>query len=197
MSSSERERRTHILQVAERLLRHYGPQKTTIAEIARAADVGVGTVYLEFPSKESIVEELSSVRHRLVLDAMRSAVKSGRTYSERLAAVFDARLRAFIAVEEEGAHARDLVHCMNSAVRSVHARFKEEELALLSDLLREAEEAGEFELRCSVEEAACAVLMAYVSFAPPYVLASDKHDLERRLATMHRLLLEGLKRRQA
>ena len=70
------ERREHILAVAERLLRHYGPQKTTIAEIARAADVGVGTVYLEFPSKEAIVEELSRVRHRGVLGAMESAGRS-------------------------------------------------------------------------------------------------------------------------
>jgi len=46
------DRRRVILDTAARLLRHYGPAKTTMADIARAADIAVGSVYLEFASKE-------------------------------------------------------------------------------------------------------------------------------------------------
>jgi hypothetical protein len=60
VGTAEAERRQTILAAAERLLRHYGPGKTTIAEIAREADVGVGTVYLEFSSKDAILEALSA-----------------------------------------------------------------------------------------------------------------------------------------
>lgn len=196
--TTERERREHILAVAERLLRHYGPQKTTIAEIARAAEVGVGTVYLEFPSKEAIVEELSRERHAAVLDAMRQALSTGRTFGDRVRAVFDARLRAFLALESEGVHARDLVHCMNSAVRAAQAQFKEAELGLLRQLLREGEEAGDFALEPGAHDVtATAVLMAYVSFAPPYIFGADPAELERRLAAMHNVVLYGLLRRDA
>lgn len=193
--TTERERRAHILEVAERLLRHYGPQKTTIAEIARAAEVGVGTVYLEFPSKEAIVEELSVERHAVVLDAMRQALANGPTFVDRLRAVFDARLTAYIKLDAEGAHARDLVHCMNPAVRAAHGRFKQEELTLLSELLREGVVAGDCALQVPVDDAAVALLMAYVSFSPPYVFGANARELERRSYALHTLVIDGLRPR--
>src|SRR5580704_2626917 len=101
-------RRELILKVADRLLRHYGPQKTTIADVAREAGVGVGSVYLEFPSKDVLVEEISRARYRSVLDAMcAAAAREGRAAGERLTDVLDARLDAFLAVVAEGAHACD------------------------------------------------------------------------------------------
>lgn len=196
--TTERERREHILAVAERLLRHYGPQKTTIAEIARAAEVGVGTVYLEFPSKEAIVEELSRERHASVLAAMRQALTTGRTFGDRIRAVFDARLQAFLTLEAEGAHARDLVHCMNPAVRTAQAHFKEAELDLLRQLLREGDQAGDFAVEAGALDAtATAVLLAYVSFAPPYIFGADPAELERRMTAMHGVVLYGLVRRES
>src|SRR5512140_1621330 len=89
---TEAQRRAIILAAADRLLRHYGPQKTTVADVAREAGVGVGTVYLEFPSKDAIVEELSRARHRAVLDAMRAAAGAAGTAEERLTGALDARL---------------------------------------------------------------------------------------------------------
>ncbi len=192
---TERERRAHILEVAERLVRHYGPQKTTIAEIARAADVGVGTVYLEFASKGAIVQELSSERHCAVLDAMRQALRNGRTFADRLANIFDARLSAFMKLDAEGAHARDLVHCMNPAVRAAQGRFKQDELALLSEVLRDGVAAGEFSLEVSIDNAAAALLMAYASFAPPFIFSANAPELERRLHALHSLLINGLRPR--
>ncbi len=67
------ERRQRILEATERLLRRYGPAKTTVADIAREAEIAVGAVYLEFASKDAIVEELSQGEHRAVMAAMRAA----------------------------------------------------------------------------------------------------------------------------
>jgi AcrR family transcriptional regulator len=41
------------------LFKHYGFEKTTVADIAHAARIGVGSVYLEFDSKETVARELS------------------------------------------------------------------------------------------------------------------------------------------
>jgi AcrR family transcriptional regulator len=65
------ERRKRILEATERLLRRYGPAKTTVADIAREAEIAVGAVYLEFASKDAIVEELSQGQHRAVMAAAR------------------------------------------------------------------------------------------------------------------------------
>src|SRR5262249_23931188 len=105
-------RRAQILDTAERLLLHYGHDKTTVAEIAREAGVSVGSVYLEFESKDAIEVELPHRRHEAVLAAVRGAAQAPkRLYAQRLLAALLARTRAFLALAERGAHAAELVHC--------------------------------------------------------------------------------------
>ena len=195
--SDVQQRRALILEAADRLLRHYGPQKTTVADVAREAGVGVGTVYLEFPSKDAIVEALSRTRHRAVLEAMRRAATAPRdTVGDRLTAAMDARLEAFFALAEEGAHACDLVHCVSAAVKSAQASYCEEELGLVVELLGRGREAGELEVE-DVELTARTVLRAYATFTLPWLRGRDGTEARRELGAMHRLVLCGLVRRGA
>ena len=189
------QRRALILQVAERLFRHYGPQKTTVADVAREAGVGVGTVYLEFPSKDVLVEELSRARYKAVLRAMQeAATASGRAPPEQLSGALDARLEAYLAIREEGVHACDLVHCVSAAVKSAQASFYEEELELIIDVLRRGAEAGELEVD-DVVVTARAVLRAYATFTLPGLGGKDSGEVRRALGAMHRLVLCGVLRR--
>jgi len=188
-------RRELILQAADRLLRHYGAGKTTMADVAREAGVGVGSVYLEFSSKDAIVEELSRARHRAVLQAMEEvATMADRPFGARLTAVFDARLGAYLALAEEGAHACELVHCLSSAVKSAQQSFYEVELGLVVDVVRRGIAAGELEAR-DPETTARSLLRAYASFKPPWLTARDRDEVSGAIAAMHELVLHGVVRR--
>jgi AcrR family transcriptional regulator len=198
-------RRAMILEVADKLLRHYGPHKTTVADVAREAGVGVGTVYLEFPSKDSIVEELARSRHHKILEAMRAAAAAPRkTYKERLSGAFDARLDAYLAIADEGAHACDLVHCSGKSadptaqagVRAALLAYHDEERALVADLLRRGAAAGELDVK-DPDATARAVLRAYASFGPPWVATRDRAEVRASIAVMHDLVLHGVVRRGA
>jgi len=195
--SDVQQRRALILEAADRLLRHYGPQKTTVADVAREAGVGVGTVYLEFPSKDALVEALSRTRHGAVLDAMRRAAAADRPVAERLTAALDARLAAYLALAEEGAHACDLVHCVSAAVKSAQASFHEEELALVVELLARGREAAELDVGEDVRAAARTVLRAYAIFTLPWLGGKDPEEVRRGQQGMHQLVLCGLLRRAA
>ncbi|EFH85563.1 TetR family transcriptional regulator [Ktedonobacter racemifer] len=46
--------RERILNVAEEVLRRYGPAKTTVIDVARALNVSHGSVYRHFPSKAAL-----------------------------------------------------------------------------------------------------------------------------------------------
>jgi AcrR family transcriptional regulator len=188
-------RRDQILQAADRLLRHYGPQKTTVADVAREAGVGVGSVYLEFSSKEAIVEELSRSRYRTVLDAMRSAATTpGKSYRERLTGALDARLGAYFAQAEGGVHACDLFHCSSTAVKSAAERFREDERVLLATLLREGTEAGELDV-ADVDTTTRGLLRAYATFAPPWIFMSERDEVQRLHGAVHALVLNGVVKR--
>lgn len=189
--TSSLDRRSAILQAATRLFEHYGHGKTTIADVAREAQVGVGTVYLEFESKEAIVQELSLATHVEVLEAMRRASARTGEHANRLAAVLDARTRYFVALKKRGQHACDLVHCKTEGVRFAHQRFREDERALLAEILEQGRRDGVFAVS---EPASVAELIqrAYASLSPPWIFGAEDQDAVRAASELCKLLLSGL-----
>lgn len=137
-------RRKQILCSAEELLQHYGYAKTTVADIARRAGVGVGSVYLEFSSKDDIVAALAQHRHGSVLEAMRQVAAGSGTYADRLVTMLDERVAHFAHYTQQGQHGRDMVTCGCPAVGQVHARYRADEVELVAELLERANSAGEF-----------------------------------------------------
>lgn len=185
------DRRQLILAAAERLLRHYGAAKTTMAEIAREADVGVGSVYLEFPSKEAIIEDLVRAKHQRMLGAMRGAMGAGTTFESRLRGMIDSKVRVMFAMVDEGLHAPELIHCDRPAAQTAERCFLDEELHLLATLVQEAVDAGEFEAS-DPQRAANAILRAYASFWPPAVFHQPRETAVAALDAVHDVVFRGL-----
>lgn len=57
-----------ILEIAIKLFQRFGYQKTTVEEIAREAQIGKGTVYLHFVSKEEILLTLIQNYHQAMIE---------------------------------------------------------------------------------------------------------------------------------
>ncbi len=191
--SSSWQRRTTILQAATRLFEHYGHAKTTIADVAREAQVGVGTVYLEFESKEAIVQALSLSTHVAVLEAMQRAAAetSPDDHAARLAAVMRARTKAFLALRSRGQHACELVHCKTEGVIATHQRFRSDERGLLDGIIRQGQRAGAF-AECDPHEVAGTIQRAYASLSPPWIFGAESEDSVRASEELCSLLLHGL-----
>ena len=186
------ERRAQILGAAKRLFRHYGPQKTTIADIAREAAVGVGTVYLEFDSKDAIVIELSRVEHESVRDAMRAARRrAGASFADVFEAMMVARVAAFVRLAAEGQHTCELLHCKTAAVKSASAQFRDDEAAILRELFADARASGEVDV-VDAAEASRLVQRAFVSLSPPWVFDASEDDAVRTTRSLVRLVSHGL-----
>ncbi|HVH42698.1 MAG TPA: TetR/AcrR family transcriptional regulator [Labilithrix sp.] len=190
MTNTSSDRRRAILKAAARLFEHYGHAKTTIADVAREAQVGVGTVYLEFESKEAIVQELSLATHVGVLDAMRAAIKPEDDHATQLTAVLLARTRCFVELRRKGEHACELVHCKAEGVRAAHQRFKEQEQVLLQLIIEQGQSAGTFSA-CESRAMVRLVQRAFASLSPPWIFGSDE-DALRASSDLCKLLLHGL-----
>jgi AcrR family transcriptional regulator len=188
---SDGPRREQILRAAEKLLGEHGAAKTTMADVARHAGVAVGSVYLEFPSKEAIVEALSTARHCRVMDAMQRAAAREGSFADRLTNIFEARTAVLLRYADEGAHACELVHCVRAAVKAAEARFVEEETALLAGLLRDGARAGEV-VAAKPTAVARTILRAYTVFAPPRLFELPRDEVREALRAMHALVLQGI-----
>lgn len=173
-------------------MERYGPVKTTVADIAREAGVGVGTVYLEFTSKDALLEALASGHHGELLGRMERAVSSsGSSASERLRALLDARVEGLLEHAARGGHAPDLVRCACRAVETSWERFAAAELRLVVGLLEAGIASGELR---AVEASSVApiLLRAYASFTPPRLFEGCPRRARAELDAMHELVLQGL-----
>ncbi len=189
------ERRETILAACERLLHRYGPNKTTIQDVAKEARIAVGSVYLEFDSKERLLEELSTRKHDLVLQAIARGLASDGPYGERLRRAIDARTEAYLSIAEGSAHACELVQCTRDGVQSARERFHSAEHTMVCELLRAGGRAGELDV-AKPEVTTRAVLVAYARFTPPWLFSAPRDESRSLLRALHDVVLNGLVRRK-
>lgn len=187
-----RARKQALLEAAQRLFHRYGPHKTTIGDIARAAGVGVGTVYLEFPNKDAILLELSEAGHRSVLQAIEAAWSSPGPADERLRRALRARTEAFVALTRHGVHGADLLHCQSCApISKAHRAFRAVEEELFASFLMQGAREGVFTVQRPAVVAR-ALMWAYETFSPPALFLRDERELLRDLSLLHEVVFAGL-----
>ena len=83
------ERKADILTAARNLFWQGGFDKTTMPMIAKAVELATGTLYLYFPSKESIYVELLCEGYELLIEKLDSAIDRGLAPREQAARFID------------------------------------------------------------------------------------------------------------
>ncbi len=138
--------RERILETAERIFIMEGSyRKTTIREIARRADVSVGSVYLHFPTKGDILaaltaEHAASIKRRLI--AAIPPAGSGREKLEALLGFMD-ELRGDKSFELYGRFAASQFdQSIDAVMRDVIRREVSVFYDVVADVLRACREDG-------------------------------------------------------
>ncbi len=185
---SDTKRRDRLLLAAERLFGHYGTAKTTVADIARAADTSVGSVYNEFDSKRALLGALSARHLTRVLDLMRDAARHEADAQAGLRAMLHARLGAFLDLRDCAAHGDELVGRRCPATRAAYTAFIDAEQSLLKTQVVAITPSG-------TAAQAFAVQTATAAFAPPLCFEGRPDVLRARLDTVVTVLLVGLRPR--
>jgi len=179
---SDLSRRERILAAAERLFQHYGQKKTTMADIARDVGIGVGSLYLDFPSKEALLSELGLKRSRAISEAMESARTITPT-SDRIVAMLEARVDALLRVAEEGTHACELIACGSRPESNGAPGLGAEARRALAAELELGKRSGEIE--CGpIEQVLDTLDVAFMALSPPFLF---RHDPARAKETARRL----------
>lgn len=73
-----------ILEVAEEVLRRYGPAKATVVDVARALGVSHGSVYRHFPSKAALQDAVARRWLARIEEPLAAVVTSEGSATERL-----------------------------------------------------------------------------------------------------------------
>jgi AcrR family transcriptional regulator len=187
--------RSRILDAADRLLIRYGFRKMSVEDVAIEADVGKGSVYLHFESKEDLALSCLDRMAAGVLDRLRAVARSPRPAPVRLREML--RLRVLDRFAYARPHARSIDEKLATMRQAMLARRNAHfgrEAGVFAEVLREGVGAGA--LRVSRPETAAEALVTATNALLPYSLGvrelGRRAELERRLDAVIDILLAGL-----
>lgn len=191
-SERKAEKRQAILDGAVRVFAEKGFFNATVAEVARAAGVADGTIYLYFKSKDELLLEVFDDKMRLLCESARAAIAQAKTASEALHEV--ARLH-LSAVETNPADASVLIVELRQSsafVRDAEKPRLVEYLDLIGSVVRRGQEEGEFRREVHPATFKRALFGALDEIALGWLLARRKFDLARTADEVAEMFVRGL-----
>lgn len=184
-------RRQQILEAFRKRLHHYGYDKTTMAEIASDVGISVGTLYLEFDSKEDILAAVMEETTRDFEETFRGILSSQASAAEKLRDVLLARVALSDRCCREGAHAGEVLLAGAEKCRRMSSEKEDRYLGLVARLLEDGIAAGEFEV-CDVAGTSGVLRDAITAYLPPRSMTWPSEEVVARAGTLVDVLIRGL-----
>ena len=187
------EKRDRILRAAVKIFSRKGFFNSKVSEIARAAEVADGTIYLYFRNKDDLLISLFEEKMGEVVSNVREKIAMGGSALEKLKIYVDNHMNL---LEREA----DLVEVLQVELRQSSKFLKGytpvkflEYLDVLSGILEEGIRDGEFRIDLNVSVARRVVFGAMDELSRTYILSKKaKYHPSVTSAEVFRMLAEGL-----
>lgn len=170
--------RQRILDVAERLFRHYGYTKTTVADIARELGMSSANVYRFFASKAAINEAIAERMLSERVSDLREIAGGPGSPAERLREMLIANHRMTVETFMDEKKVHEMVSVAIHEQWEVVQRFIHATTEVFAGVVAEGIAAGEFAPGDPMKLARCAH-QAYVSFIHPELVVQCLSDPDR------------------
>ncbi len=133
----DNEKRTRILQAAQSLFIRYGVKRTSIDEVARAADIAKGTLYLYYDSKEMLFAEVAKNICADILAEANKAAAMPVPLAERLVGILDSEIGVLHRLVEHSPHVRELTETKEALASAAFATLDQDIKQLITTLISE------------------------------------------------------------
>jgi len=188
-------RRAVILDAALRVFGQYGYRRTSMDDIAREADIGKGTIYLSFASKDEVFQALAQSLARQMLTGAETASRRSGTTADKLAAMHAAWFGTFAETIRRSPHAAELLDAKHRLSADLVADAASHYKRLVRDVLAEAAAAGELDLEPAGLTADTAAELLIASARGLQPSATSPAAYRRYLNALVRVMVAGLSSR--
>ncbi len=185
------DKRSRILAAATRLFARYGLKKTTVGEIATAADVGKGTIYLFFDTKEDLFAHVVRREGEELLRAIRAAVQREVTSEAKLRTLIVVRFRHIEALINLHHVSAAILAELRPDIAKVRQDYFEAERAFIQTVLEEGCACGELEIG-DLELVSLTIAETITALETPWVMDGYELRLEQKVGALVRLFVRGL-----
>ncbi|MGI8968541.1 MAG: TetR/AcrR family transcriptional regulator [Chloroflexota bacterium] len=185
----------NLLETASRLFAEQGVSRTTVDDIAEAADVARQTVFNHFPYKEAFTLELASTSIQHTAHAAYALLEAGTPALDVLERTAERVLNIALEQGERAAVvARELLH--PDGERASWAAERVPLSALISAILTQAREEGTVRSDLPLESVANRISSVIISIVAQ-VMISDAVSLRRDLSVCLDVLCNGITERRS
>jgi TetR/AcrR family fatty acid metabolism transcriptional regulator len=189
------DKRARILEAAVKVFAERGFHTATVAEIARAAGVADGTIYMYFKSKDDLLQRLFDEKMTEIVEEARTAVAAEKTAP--------AKLRRFIQlhlslVERNPDLASVLIVELRQSAQFLKALGRNKLAAyvdLIAEVVKAGQESGELLDVVSPATAKRAIFGALDELALAFLLSGRKNNLRKTAAEVAEWFVRGLEAR--
>jgi TetR/AcrR family transcriptional regulator, regulator of autoinduction and epiphytic fitness len=183
-------RRAAILDAALRVFGQYGYRRTSMDDIAHEAQIGKGTIYLSFASKDEVFQALAQRLAQQMLAGAEAASRRPGTTADKLAAMHAAWFGTYADTISRSPHAADLLDAKHQLSADLAADAASRYKRLVRDVITEA--GGELDLERAGLTPGTAAELLIASARGLEPSASSPAAYRRQLTTLVRVMIAGL-----
>ena len=192
------EKKLQILKKAKELFFIYGVKKTTVDEIAKAAGIGKGTIYLFFSSKGDIVSDLAVQEANTIASQLDKIIANEGNAEEKLRVFIKSFILNCHDFVNSNVHAADIFDVMRQhrSKCEIDEQDYEGEMAeitkIASEILLSGKEEGSFTFD-NLLELIGNMSFALQSYFPPISTNLARDDLDKKSDYVIDIIIKGLK----
>ncbi len=187
-------RQAAILAAAVKVFFQFGYRKTSMEDVAAAAQVSRQTLYLQFHDKERLFRAaLEYVTEQMLVSIKRLTANKKGTVEQKLMGVFEVLCEDSLALSSQ-VNIAELVVIARSQVEGVISRFEADVLSVIADILTQTGTAARWERHgISAQELALHLLDTSAGVKSA---TGNLSDYKQRMALAIRLIVMGANRRK-
>ena len=188
----EHEVREQIVAAAGEHFSHYGYEKTTVSDLAKAIGFSKAYIYKFFDSKQAIGEAICTNTLSAIVAAVEQAVAGAPTPTEQFRRMFKSlvTMGASLFFNDRKLYDIAAYACAEQwpSARAYSQRVSE----ILMAVVREGRETGEFERKTPLDETVHAIYLVMQPYVNPLLLQHNLDLVEEAPAQLSNLVLRSL-----
>jgi AcrR family transcriptional regulator len=184
--------REQIVEAAEAHFSHYGYEKTTVSDLAKAIGFSKAYIYKFFDSKQAIGEAICSRTLSAIVVAVEEAVAGAATPTEKFRRMFKSLVSTSVSLFFNDRRLYDIAaHSAGEGWPSARA-YCERIRQILTEVVREGRESGEFERKTPLDETVHAIDLVLQPYVNPLLLQYNLDVAEEAPVQLSNLVLRSL-----
>lgn len=184
--------REQIVEAAGEHFSHYGYDKTTVSDLAKAIGFSKAYIYKFFDSKQAIGEAICAQTLSKIIAAVDETVAGASTPTEKFRRLFKVLVETSVSLFFNDRKLYDIAaHSAGEGWPSARA-YCERIRQILTEIVREGRECGEFERKTPLDETVQAIDLVMQPFVNPLLLQYNLDLVEEAPSRLSNLVLRSL-----